>query len=81
MIDCILSWQVLSEAKEMVARREEAKEKRRLELKELRKQSKENKVAQLRGQSYEVRRIDPCVPRGSLMDVRNSHCTVMFFFV
>eukprot|EP00088_Acartia_fossae_P020329 TRINITY_DN2193_c0_g1_i11.p1 TRINITY_DN2193_c0_g1~~TRINITY_DN2193_c0_g1_i11.p1 ORF type:complete len:595 (+),score=223.18 TRINITY_DN2193_c0_g1_i11:47-1831(+) len=51
--ECPFKDKVLSEAKEMVARREEAKEKRRLELKELRKQSKENKVAQLRGQSYE----------------------------
>ena len=47
-------WQVLAEAKAMVEKRNEEKEKRRLELKELRKQSKQNKIDQLRGQTLEV---------------------------
>jgi len=51
--DCPFKDQIIAEAKEMVAKREEAKEKRRLELKELRKQSKQNKLNQLRGVSLE----------------------------
>jgi len=51
--NCPFKDQIIAEAKEMVAKREEAKEKRRIELKELRKQSKQNKMNQLRGVTLE----------------------------
>ena len=45
---------MLAEAKAMVEKRAEEKEKRRLDLKEIRKNGKQNKLANLRGMSLEV---------------------------
>ena len=45
---------MLAEAKAMVEKRTEEKEKRRLDLKEIRKNGKQNKLANLRGMSLEV---------------------------
>ena len=50
--------QVLAEAKAMVEKHAAEKEKRRLELKELRKQGKNRQLTQLRGQTLEVQRSD-----------------------
>lgn len=51
--DCPFKDQILAEAKAAVDKREEAQDKRRIELKELRKQSKQNKLNQMRGQTLE----------------------------
>jgi len=51
--NCPFKDQVLSEAREAVEQRNAEKEKRRLELKELRKTGKARKLAELRGQTLE----------------------------
>jgi len=51
--NCPFKDQVLAEAKAAVEKRTEEKEKRRIQMKELRKNSKSNKLAQLRGMSLE----------------------------
>lgn len=50
---CPFKDQVLAEAQEQVEQRDAAKEKRRLEMKELRKTGKSRKLAELRGQTLE----------------------------
>jgi len=51
--DCPFKEQVLAEAEAIVAKTQEIKEKRRLELKEIRKQEKGRKLAEMRGMTLE----------------------------
>jgi len=51
--NCPFKDQVLAEAKEATERRDQEKEKRRLEMKEIRKAGKSKKLAELRGQTLE----------------------------
>jgi len=51
--DCPFKEQIIAEAKEVLAKREEAKQKKRIEMKEIRKQSRQNQMDRLRGQTLE----------------------------
>jgi len=51
--ECPFKDKIIAEAREVLAKREEAKQKKRIEMKEIRKQSRQNQVDQLRGQSLE----------------------------